>query len=375
MMSDVLGVIYTGENDHLLENLTRSRSIAALPIFARYRIIDFFLSNLVNSGVRNVGVITQKNYRSLMDHISGGREWDLNRKRDGLFILPPFITNENPGSYTGVTEALRGVSTYLRRSSQKYVIFCDSTILYKADFRPLLEYHIEKKADITCMYWHADKETIREMNKPVILDVARGGRIKGIAYDPIEAEGPRVMNGTFIADKDLLLRLIDTAISGGDSRFVQGVLLKNLEKLRIFGYRCNGYTAPIHSIKLYFNSCMDILDDKIRAELFMDPKAPIATKVRDEMPTHYIGRGSAVNSSIADGCIIEGEVKDSVVFRGVKIGRNVTINNCILMQDCEIGDNCTLENVIVDKEAIIRSGKTLIGQDTYPVVIAKGAII
>ncbi len=375
MMSDVLGVIYTGDNDHYLQELAQSRSIAAMPIYARYRLIDFFLSNLVNSGVRNVGVITQKNYHSVMDHISGGREWDLNRKRDGLFILPPFVTRDNPGVYNGVVEALRGISAYLKRSSQKYMIFCDSTILYKADFRPMIEYHLVKKADITLMYWHADEEEVARMNNPVILDVARGGRIRGVAFNPINPQGPRVMTGTFIVDKTLITYLADAALSTGETRFVEGILLKNLDRLRIYGCRHNGYVAPMHSTQHYFKSCMDLLDDKIRAELFLDEQAPIYTKVRDEVPTRYVAEGSATNSSLADGCVIAGSVENSVLFRGVKIGRGAVIRNSIIFQDCEVQDGCVLENVILDKDVIVRSGRTLIGQDTYPVVIAKGAVI
>ena len=375
MMSDTLGVIYTGDNDFLLQELTQKRGIASMPIHARYRVIDFFLSNLVNSGVRNVGIITQKNYHSLMDHVAGGREWDLNRKRDGLFILPPYMSRENTGTYSGYVDALRGIQTYLRKSSQKYLVFCDSTILYKIDFRPMMEYHLSKKADITVMYWHADEELIKEMNSPVILDVARGGRVRSVQINPVHPQGPRVMTGTFIVDKNLISYLVDAAISGGETSFAQGILMHNLERLRIYGYRHYGYVTPLHSTQQYFKSCMDILDDKIRAELFRDEQAPIFTKVRDEMPTRYLKGGSAVNSSLADGCEIAGSVEDSVLFRGVKIGRGATIKNSIIFQDCEVQDGVTLENVILDKDCIIRAGRTLIGQPSYPVVIAKGAVI
>ena len=375
MTIDALGVIYTGANEYYMQELTQSRSIAALPIYARYRLIDFFLSNFVNSDVHNVGVITQKNYRSIMDHISGGREWDLNRKRDGLFILPPYGTAGNPGFYNGTVEALCGIRDYLEKSSQKYVIFSDSTVLYKADFRPMIEYHLSKKADITMMYWHADEEEFQSMHNPVVLDVARGGRIKGVAFNPANPEGPRVATGTFVADKSLIIRLCDAALSMGETRFIEGIIAKNLEGLRIYGYRHNGYVAALHSTRNYFKACMDVLDDKVRAELFLNDQMPVYTKVRDEIPTRYVGEGTAVNSSLADGCIIGGNVENSVLFRGVKIGKNAVVKNCIIFQDCEIMDGCVLENVILDKDVIVRNGKTLMGAASYPVVIAKGSVI
>nr|WP_122012025.1 glucose-1-phosphate adenylyltransferase subunit GlgD [Maliibacterium massiliense] len=372
MMKDALGIIYTGENDHYLKEITQSRSIAAVPLWGRYRLIDFLLSNLVNSGIGNVGIIAQKNYHSLMDHVGGGREWDLNRKRDGLFILPPYVTRENPGAYNGVVDALRGIMPYLRRSAQRYVVFCNSDVVYKTTFDDMMAYHLSKKADITLMYYHCDDVSAR--SNPIILDVARGGRVRGIEIDPLNPSCNRVMLGAFIIEKTLLEYLVDAAAATGTTDFVRGVLMPNLDRLRIYGCRFNGYVACMDSVDSYFKHSLDLLDEKVQEELFYK-HGTVFTKVRDEVPAHYLPGGDAVNSSVADGCVIQGHVENCVLFRGVCVGAGAVIKNSILFQDSEVQAGAVLENVILDKEVMVRQNRRLIGQDTYPIVIAKGAVI
>ncbi|MGI6004545.1 MAG: glucose-1-phosphate adenylyltransferase subunit GlgD [Christensenellales bacterium] len=370
---DAMGIIYTGENDHYLRELTTSRSIASIPVWGRYRLIDFLLSTLVNADVRNVAVITQKNYHSLMDHISGGREWDLNRKRDGLFILPPFVTRENPGSYQGNVDALHGVMPYIRGSSQQYVMFAGSTMLYKVDLERVMRYHREKRADITLIYYHAE-DSMEQLSETTVLNVARGGRVRSVEINPMTPSCDRVWMGAFLIEKTLLEHLVDVAYSTGSIDFVRGVLMPNLEKLRIYGFRHFGYVAPMHSVRHYFSACLDILNDRVRREIF-EQGGTVYTKVRDMPPAHYMRGGSAVHSSVADGCVIQGHIEDSVLFRRVTVGTGAQVKNSIIFQDSVVQEGAVLENVILDKSVVVRPGARIIGQESYPVVISKGVVV
>ncbi|HIT00716.1 MAG TPA: glucose-1-phosphate adenylyltransferase subunit GlgD [Candidatus Faecaligallichristensenella faecipullorum] len=378
-MRDLMGVIYTSKNDLTLRELTASRAIAALPVAGRYRVIDFILSNLVNTGVRNVGVIMQKNYHSLMDHLGSGKEWDLHTRNNGLFILPPFLTRENVGTYGGILDALRSNMGYLRRSKQEYVILTGGKSVFNTRFDELFQQHLDSGADITLMYVKAKPEPLVGTESPasqkVYIGVDENHLVTDLEVSPVVPSYTNQYTDVMVLKKSLLIHLVDQAYAHSMHDLNRDLLQQYIRNgvLRVNGYEYKGYYRQIESVLSYFRFNMDLLDYNIRRELFMSN--PVYTKVRDEVPAIYEEGAQASNSLVADGCIIEGSVENSVLFRGVRVGRGAKIKNCILMQDTDVRENVELENVITDKVVTFHPNGRLIGQPQYPIVIAKNTTL
>ena len=374
MTNNAFGLIYTGEANARLRELTFSRSVAAVPFGGRYRVIDFLLSDMVNTGISNVGLITQRNYHSLMDHLGSGKEWDLHRKRDGLFILPPFVTKDNTGMYRGTVDAIRSVLGYVRRSTQKYVILTGSHTLYNTTYDAMLRQHIETGAEITIMY-----NVEREFNRADQFDDLRltmdeTGRVTDLSLDPYFPTSSFRGCDAYIMEKERLEYLVEEAASHGEYDFMRDVLVKNVDKCRIYGWRYDGYVARLDSVSTFYKHNMELLDPAIRLDLF-NPRTPIYTKVKDEVPAKYTDTGRVRNSIVADGCIIEGEVENSVLFRGVHVCKGAVVRDSIIMQACYVGENSTLSNVVMDKGVLILNGRNISGYKTYPVIIRKGTTV
>ena len=375
-MKDAFGIIITGDQDIRMSELTRSRSIAALPFGSRYRIVDVILSNMVHSGLTNIGIVAQKNYHSLMDHLESGKEWDLSRKRDGLFILPPFVTRENTGAYSGMLDAVRSNMGYVRRSSQRYVVLSGSHTVFSTRFDDMMEAHIRTGADVTVLYNVAKFGSTDEASQGqrIYLDMDSSGRVQDIEVNPVMPRYQSLGMDVYIMEKSLLQHLVDTAHSHGQTDFARDVLQKTFGELRIFGYRYDGYVARVESVESYYRFNMSLLDGNVRRQMLMG-EHPVLTKVKDEVPARYEQSAEISNSLVADGCIIEGSVENSILFRGVRVGRGCVVKDCILMQNTEVQDGAQLGYVITDKNAFIKRDRRLMGQPTYPVVIAKNSII
>ena len=373
-MSSVMGVIYTGDGDARLSELSTTRAIAALPVLGRYRVIDFLVSSFVNSGVHNIGIIMQKNYHSLMDHLGSGKEWDLHGKNTGLFILPPFLTRENIGVYTGLIDALRSNTSYLTRSKQDYVILSDSTIVFATQFREMLEAHINSHAEITLMYTK-DHSMLRS-GYGAYLSLDSNGKVTSVEIEPFDTAGKSLFMRVMLLKRDFLLKLINEAGAYGYHDMERDILQRFIQNdsIQVTGYEYEGLCWQIDSISSYFQMNMAFLDPDLRKSFFTD-ELPIYTKVRDEMPAMYKNTGSSSRSLVADGCIIEGQVSDSVLFRGVKVMEGAQVNRCIIMQDGLINSGAYIENCILDKQVIIKRKAKLIGPEAYPIVIGKNVVI
>lgn len=375
MARDAFGLIYAGEQNVNLRELVYARSVGALPIGGRYRAIDFILSSMVNSGVRNVGVIAQRNYHSMMDHLGSGKEWDLSRKNDGLFILPPFYTVENNGSYRGMVDAIKGVMSYIRRSTQKYCILSGSYTIFNTVFDDALDFHVQNNADVTLLY---SVETNRfftgERFKDVRLHLDDAGKITDMELNSEMSSSKNVGMDVYILRKDLLEYLVEDCVSHGKYLFITDLLMHNLSRLNYFGFQHSGYVGRLHSVASYYKLNMDMLRPEVQKDLFYSGNN-IYTKIKDEAPAKYMHDSKIQNSLVANGCIVEGEVEDSVLFRSVNIARGAKIKNCIIMQDSEIAQDVNLEHVIIDKRVQIRPGRRLIGDSEFPVIIRKGAIL
>ena len=374
MTSNAFGLIYTGETNPLLRDLALSRSVAAVPFGGRYRCIDFILSDLVNTGVTSVGLITQKNYHSLMDHLGAGKEWDLHRKREGLFMLPPFMTKENTGLYRGSVDAIRSCLGYVRRNPQQYVIFSGSHTIFNMTFNDMIARHIETRANITMLYNEVETSVSEEQNLDLRLLLDENERVTEMELNPFTPRSTHRSCDLMIMDKMLLEYLVEEAYSHGDYDLTRDILLKKCQTLKIMGYRYDGYVARLDSVNDFFLHNMALLEQNVRNDLF-NPAHPIYTKVKDEVSAKYGENAVVKNSMLADGCQIEGTVENSIVFRGVSVKKGAVIKNSILMQGVSIGDNCLMDHVILDKGVTIREGRTLTGYDGFPIILKKGTTI
>ncbi len=368
--NDVLGLIYSNSHDECISELTARRTMGSVPFCGRYRLIDFVLSGFVNCGISKVGVITNSNFRSLMDHLGSGRPWDLSRKRDGLFMLPPFQAGEADSSADRIG-SLNRIMDFISGSNEEYILICDTNTVYNIDYNELFEFHTKRGADITVV---ADYGRLPALKNVMAFDCDENSAVKSVAISP-KTDGEVMYSiDTVLMRKALLERLIGDAESYSYESFEKSVIQKNVSKFNIYCYKIGGFCGTIDSLVSYFNINMDLLKPEIRADLF-NADRPVFTKIRNDMPVVY-GLGSKVsNSLISDGCIIEGTVENSVLSRGVRVSKGALVQNCILMQDTYIGDGAELKCVITDKSAVITPHKTLRGAKTYPMYIGKGIII
>ena len=375
-MQEALGIVFSDIHEWSMGELTAARTVAAIPFAGRYWLIDFVLSNMINSGIRKVGVITKSNYQSLMGHIGSGKDWDLSRKNGGITVLPPYGEGDRTGLYKGRLDALMRIINYINTSDQEYIVLSDCDIISNINYKDVIEHHIKNNADITAVYHehYVDKDTAAHS---IMYTVSRiSNRVDEVTLHPQNLEGTyKISMNTWVMRKDYLLSLITTAISNGKSKFSRDVLFAEVDTIKIMGYEYKGYCAHIDSVKSYFKHNMEMLRPDKRNQLFYSPGRNVYTKVRDSEPAKYGSNANIKNSLIADGSHIDGTVENSVIFRGVKIGKNTTVKNCIIMQDTIIGEDCELEWIISDKEAVIRDGKRLTADSEYLLYIMKNISI
>ena len=367
-----MGIILA--NNDRIPPVTDIRANSALPIAGRYRIIDFVLSCMANAGITNIGVATETNYSSLMDHIKSGKPWDLDRKNWGLNVLPPNLERMTYGTIKGNIDMLAGISDFVQRSEQTYVILSLGNSIYNVDFKDVLDKHIESQADITILYKDMKGIEEKELSRFTMLDLDNEKRVTDIEVQPYYPKTSTAGMDVYVMEKALLESIVDECSARGDRDFVKDALVKKMHGLRIYGYEYTGYTDKIDSLKSYYKNNMNFLDADIRNELF-NPQNPIYTKTKDQSPTKYGADAVVQNSFISDGCVIEGTVINCVLSRGVKVAKGAVIKDSIIMQDSVIEENVDLSHVVFDKEVHITKGRKLIGQESYPLAISKGTKI
>lgn len=368
MFIDATGIILADDKRIHLSELSRPRALAAMPFAGRYRLIDFGLSNMANSGVTLVGVSTLNKYKSLMDHLGTGSAWDLDRKNQGLHILPPYLTSEN---YYNESDDLKGLLDFIRGTKYKNVIISSSNVVFICDYSKVMEHHLESGAQITVMY---NRDGITEGNVNVILEMDRKNKVKDVFVNPEKAPSNRNSLGVLCMSKDLLVDLLSDAVAHGVSNLTTELILRKCDLLDIRGYEFKEPVLRINSIQTYFKASMDLLKPEIAKAIFWS-EDPVYTKVKDEAPAYIEPGVEVANCMVSDGCLVHGNVSDSVIFRGVEIGKGSKIKNSIIFQGVTIGENVELDHVIIDKDCTIRANTRLMGQTEYPVVIGKGATI
>lgn len=367
----VCGIIFSNTHDNIITDLTANRTLGSVPFGGRYRLIDFPLSNMVRSGIDQVGVITKYNYQSLIDHLGSGREWDLSRKVGGLHILPPFGNTTHDGIYRGKLEALHGALGFLEHANCKYVLMSDCNVISSMDYRPVIDYHIEKGADVTVMYKNANISE-EHARASTLFSMDGQHRIQDVRIMP-KTEGNHSFSlDVFVIARDFLIELIREADAEGEVDLDRDVLQARRNDLKIYGYEYDGFVEDIFTIKNYFQANMNLLNPQARKVLF-PPDQPVYTKIRDEVPVKYGIDAIAKNSVIADGCIIEGEVENCILFRGVRIRPGAKVKNSIIMQDTVIGSKSEVNYVIADKNVVLNDYRVVTGTIDYPVYLAKNA--
>ena len=375
--AEALGIIFPNSYDSLVPDLVSERLMASIPFASRYRMCDFIISSMVHCGIDNISILVRKNYHSLLDHLGNGREWDLARKNGGLNIVPPFAQKQIK-VFSGRIEALESIRGYLMKQTEKYVILSDANMAVNFDFNALLDAHIKSGADVTMVFRKQEipQSLIRQSTAGMDLYYAlgiNGDRVSKIYINPKESGEMNFSLNIYVVERELLMRMVDEAYLHGDVYFVRDILEKKIDQMDVRGFCYNGYVAHIHDMNSYFEENMRLLKEENLMALFSGNQ--IYTKIRDDNPTRYINGAKAKNVMVADGCVIEGEVENSVLFRGVKIGKGAKVKNCVLMQDTVIEDNASVEYVITDKNVTISEGKSLTGNDSFQVYVAKGQVV
>ena len=376
--ADALGIIFPNSYDSTISELTRDRSMASIPFAARYRLIDFVLSNMVQGGIDNITIMVRENYLSLLDHLGSGREWDLTRKNGGLNTIPPFAY-KNAKIYNGRVEALYNIKGFLNRCKEKYVVISDANIAANIDFKKILDAHIETGADVTCVYStkaEIDKlpETITNGQEMFYTFETKGTKITKIRINPDVTEGIHNCSmNIYVIAKDLLQELIEAAYINGDTYFERDILAKQIDKLNIHGYAFDGYLSTMYSLETYFQASMNLLKPENLEQLFSPNQ--IYTKIRDDTPTRYTADSTVKNTMAADGCVIEGTVENCILFRGVKVGKGAVVKNSILMQDTVVEPGADVEYIITDKNVTIGENKHIAGSESFPVYVKKHQVI
>ena len=376
--ANALGILFPNSYDSLVPDLVSERLMASIPFASRYRLVDFILSSMANCGIDNISLIVRRNYHSLMDHLGSGREWDLTRKNGGLNLVPPFA-EKTVSIYNGRVEALASILDFLKEQKEKYVVMADTNLAVNFDFNALIQAHMDSRADVTVAYREeplpGDLTGHRDIGKSLYYTLAiDNGRVTKMYMNSKEPGVQNFSMNIYIIDRELLIDQINTAYVRGQVFFERDILAPQIGRLNVQAFRYDGYVARISSMKSYFNENMKMLDDANVDALFSAGN-PIYTKIRDDNPARYINGSKVSNIMAADGCIIEGEVENSILFRGVRIGKGAKVKNCVLMQDTVIEADASVEYVVTDKNATITRDRIIKGAVTFPVYVAKYQIV
>lgn len=367
-----MGIIFSNMHDHLLPDLTASRTMGSVPFGGRYRMIDFPLSNMVNAEIFEIGLITKSNYHSLMQHIGSATEWDLDRKKGGLQILPPY-GDSSLGLYRGKMEALGATLSFIKASTAKYVALSDSDVVCNLNLKPAINFHINSGADITLVcnqgFYSTDAASVS-----TTIDLDEENRVTGVSVGGKQSGNHNLFLNIMVMKKDFLEKLVEDCLSKGMYSFERDVLQKTYNQYYINAYLYDTYVRKLCSMKYYFESNMELLRKKTRDQIFI-PDRPVYTKIHDEVPAKYGLDANVKNSLIADGSIIEGEVENSIISRGVLVKKGAKIKNSILMRGVVIGQKSEVNYAVADHDVNVLDYRTVSGSREFPVYITKNASV
>ena len=368
-MKDVMGIINLQEESKFIRELTEGRNVESIPCAGRYRLIDFALSSMVNSGISNVGIMLPNNPRSVPDHLRSGKDWDLARRHEGLFYLPSAEDEDNP--VKGDLKNFYHNLDFFEHHGQQYVLLANGSFIYNMDFNELLRFHQNTGADVTLVYHMVSGE---QQGRSVVIETAENGLVEDLAIRNTVYDGTKVSMGIVLMSKRLFTEIIRDSYEHGGLSFELDALVRKAKDYTIYAYEHDGYTSHVDSTSSYYQTSMDVLQPEVWEELFMGENS-IYTKVKDAVPVQYKGTSEVNNSLLANGCVVRGKVNNSILFRGVKVGEGATIKNSMIMEKCDIQDGAHIENVICDKNVIITKEKWLKGAPNYPLIVKKNVVI
>ncbi|MBQ5893480.1 MAG: glucose-1-phosphate adenylyltransferase subunit GlgD, partial [Clostridia bacterium] len=352
----IAGLIFSNIHDNSIPEMTRRRTIASIPYGCRYRLIDFALSNMVNSGITNMGIVTHYNYQSLLDHVGNGKDWDLAHRSGGIKLLPPYVAAyENTAAgklYENRLEALMGVGNFINRCGAEYLVLSDCDSILNIDLKKVVEDHVASGAYVTIVTKKLEAGSYRFEQPVPVLKVDENNRITDLADYCPEKGGEIISTNIMVISRADLQTVVAESLARGHKSFHKDILAKNLKKKVIRAYPFEGWYSVISSLDSYYQSSMDLLKSDVRRDLFRQAERRIYTKVRNSAPTRYVAGAIVQNSLVADGCVIEGTVENSILFRGVHVGRGTVVKNCILLQDTYVGSGVSLNCVIADKNVV-----------------------
>ncbi len=353
-----IGLILAGGSSSRMREMTIKRATAALPIAGGYRSIDFVLSSMSSSRINKVGVITQYNSKSLTQHLSSSKWWDFGRKQGGLFVFTPMQTHDNSYWYRGTADAIAQNIDFLKTSHEPYVIIASGDCVYKMDMNKLLEYHIEKNADITIVT--KDLGTVEDSSRFGVVTVDSEGRVTEFEEKPLMTSKTLVSTGIYVIRRRQLIEMIERADEEDAFDLVKDVFIRYKGIKKMYAYKLDSYWSNITTVESYFKTNMAFLNREVR-EFFFNQYPQICSKIEDLPPAKYNVGSNVKNSLVSSGCIINGEVKDSILFKEVYIGNNCTIRNSIILNEVYIGDNTYIENCIVESHGTIRANSNYVG--------------
>lgn len=363
-----LGIVLAGGNSNKMGKLSSRRAVAAMPIAGGYRSIDFVLSNMCNSHIQKVAVCTQYNAKSLNEHLNSSKWWDFGRKQGGLYVFTPTITADNGFWYRGTADAMMQNISFLKNSHEPYVVIASGDGVYKLDYNKILEYHIAKKADITVVTKQlSDNEDATRFG---VIGVDEENRIIDYEEKPIATNGKLVSTGIYIIRRRQLIEFLERAEQEERYDFVQDIIIRHKTIKRVYSYEFKGYWSNIATVDAYYKTNMDFLTRDTR-DYFFKEYPDVYSKIEDLPPAKYNMGSKVQNSLISSGCIVNGEVTNSILFKKAYIGNNTVIKNSIILNDVFIGDNSYIENCIVESRDTIRANSTYIGDPNHVRIVVE----
>ena len=362
-----LGIILAGGNSNKMGELSAKRAVAAMPITGGYRAIDFALSNMTNSHIQKVAVFTQYNTRSLNEHLNSSKWWDFGRKQGGLYIFTPTITSENSYWYKGTADALYQNINFLKESHEPYVVIASGDGIYKLDYGKVLEEHISKGADITvvCKDLEPGED---DVNRFGVVQMDADNRIVDFEEKPLVAGNNTISTGIYVIRRRQLIELLETCANEGRTDFVRDILVRYKNIKKIYGYKLDTYWSNISTVDSYYRTNMDFLKKDVR-DYFFKQYPDVYSKVEDLPPAKYNFGANVRNSLVSSGCIVNGTVEDSVLFKKIYVGNNSVIKNSIILNNVYIGDNAYIENCIVESNSTIKANSRYVGENGTRIVV------